>query len=80
MRDPAVARWQAHLHGLATPIRELSGLEAGGMQQGDFRLKISDFRFEIWDCGFRITDLERRSQETESRRKASKIEFLSTSG
>jgi len=27
MRDPAVARWQAHLHGLATPIRELSGLE-----------------------------------------------------
>ena len=27
MRDPAVARWQAHLHGLATPSRELSGLD-----------------------------------------------------
>ncbi len=26
MQDPAVAQWQAHLHGLATPIRELPGL------------------------------------------------------
>jgi len=28
MRAPAVARWQAHLHGLATPTRELSGFDA----------------------------------------------------
>ena len=26
MQPPAVSRWHAHLHGLATPIREICGL------------------------------------------------------
>jgi hypothetical protein len=26
IQSPAVARWHTHLHGLATPIREISGL------------------------------------------------------
>ena len=50
MRDPAVARWQAHLHGLATPIRELSGLTEKSWQQtagGE----------QIAECGFGIADL-----------------------